>query len=457
MSKLISTNPANYEVLGEIEVSSEKEIEAKVRKTKKATIIWKSAGLEERVKLLRIIVKGMARRKGDLALMATKEMGMPISQSKQDVEDAIRYFSWYLDNAHKYLSPEKIFSDEKITHTIYHEPIGVAAVIVPWNYPSSNFVWGVGQNLVVGNTVVFKHSEECPLIGKLLEEIVSGAPLPEGVFSQVYGDGTVGKMLVGLDINLICFTGSTQVGKYLYKVGAEKFIKVILECGGSAPGIVFEDANINKILEAIYFQRFFNCGQSCDALKRLIVHESMFDDLVNKLKNYLEFKKIGDPLDETTDIGPLVAQRQLELLETQVEDAIKNGAKVILGAKRPANLKGAFYEPTILTNIKPKMRVWREEVFGPVLPVVSFKTEEEAIKLANDTQYGLGAYVFTKDKKRAERVAGQIEAGNISINGVSYVEPFSPFGGYKQSGIGREHGKFGLNELTQLKVVAATQ
>lgn len=454
MAKLFSTNPSNYEVIGEVDISTEKEIVDKVRKAKKTAATWGSMELSQRVKLLRKFQEGLWEMKNELAILETREMGMPISQSRQDVKDAIKYFSWYLENAIKYLSLEKIFKDNKSSHTIFHEPIGVAAVIIPWNFPSSNFIWGVGQNLIAGNTVVLKHSEETPLTGKLIEEIVNDANLPKGVFSEVYGDGKVGETLVHQEIDLICFTGSTKVGKYLYKVGAEKFIKVLLECGGSAPGIIFDDANISEILNTIYDGRFWNCGQSCDALKRLIVHESKFEEVVKKLKELLESKKLGDPTDENTNIGPLVAKRQLDLLEDQVLDAVKKGANIITGGKRPKNMKGTYWEPTILTNIKSQMRVWQEEVFGPVLPIVPFKTEEEAISLANDTRYGLGAYLFTKGKKRALKIARQIKTGMVSINGASYLEPCSPFGGYKESGIGREHGKFGFAELTQVKVVA---
>lgn len=454
-TKLISTNPGkNYEVLGEVEVSIEKEIKNKVQKARLAADKWKELGLKARVNLLRKVADSFEKRREDLALLEAKEMGMPITQSRQEVDDGIRYFNWYLEMSEKYLSPEVVYEDDTTKHTVFYEPVGVAAVIVPWNFPLSNFVWGCGQSLIVGNTVVFKHSEECPLSGKLIEEIVNSVGLPEGVFSEVYGDGRVGDYLVHQGIDLICFTGSTNVGKQLYKIGAEKFIKVILECGGSAPGIVFEDVDLDKVIETIYFDRFINCGQACDALKRLIVHESRLTEVVEKLTNLLKAKKVGDPKDQSTDIGPLVAKRQLELLESQVKDALDKGAKVVIGGKRPETLQGAYYEPTILTNITFDMRMWQEEVFGPVLPIVTFKTEEEAIKQANNTKYGLGAYVFTEDKEKVQRVASQVKSGMVSINNATYLQPCSPFGGYKESGMGREHGKFGFMELTQAKVVA---
>jgi len=278
--------------------------------------------------------------------------------------------------------------------------------------------------------------------------------LPEGVFSEIYGAGDVGWELANGNVNLIWFTGSTKVGHDLYKLAGEKFIKAILELGGSNPGIVFEDVNIQEIVSKIYTKRFRVCGQTCDALKRLIVHHSVFDEVVEKLKNEIESKKVGDPESQETDIGSLVAKRQLTLLESQVKDAIDKGAKVITGGKRPQSLKGAYYLPTILTNVKRDMRVWKEEVFGPVLPIISFRDEDDAVRIANDTKYGLGALVFTEDKEKAERVARKIEAGTVEVNSADHWLSCNPFGGYKESGMGREHAKQGFRELCQIKVIS---
>jgi acyl-CoA reductase-like NAD-dependent aldehyde dehydrogenase len=452
--KLKSINPSNKKIIGEVETSSEKEIKEKIKKAHKAKEIWRDLEIEGRVKLLRKIIDNFQKRKEEFAKLVSNEMGMPISLSRMDVDDARRYFNWYLDNAKKYLSPEIVFEDGKIKHTVYREPIGVAANITPWNFPASNFVWSVAQSLVSGNAVIYKTSEEVPLCGKMIEEIMRNSNLPEGVFSEVYGGEEVGKTLVNGDIDFICFTGSTKTGKYLYEVVAKRFIKIFLELGGSAPGIVFEDANIDKVLESIFGNRFLYCGQVCDDLKRLIVHKNKFDEVVDKLRQRIQRTKIGDPLKEGTEIGPLVSREQLKILEEQVKDALRKGAKAEIGGKRIDKFGGFFYQPTLLTNINKEMRVWNEEVFGPVLPVISFKTENEALELANDTRYGLGSYVFSENKERLERVARQLETGMVSTNNVSYLQPCSPFGGYKDSGIGREHGKFGFHDLTQVKVVA---
>lgn len=454
MTKLISRNPSNGEVLGEVEISTEKEIEEKVKMAHDAKNSWKFLGINKRVNLLRKIPKEFSKRKEILAQLASKEMGMPISQSRYDVDDSVRYFNWYLDNAEKYLKPEVVYEDEVVKHTVYCEPYGVVAIISPWNFPLSNFVWMVAQNLIAGNIVIFKHSEEVPLFGKMLEDVINKCGLPEGVFSELYGAGEVGDSLVHKDINLIHFTGSVKTGRYLYKVAAKKFIKAVLELGGSAPGIVFKDANIDRVLESIYANRFTNCGQMCDALKRLIVHESKFDEVVRKLRDKLEKVKVGNSLDESVEIGPLVSEKQLKTLEDQMKDAVDKGAKVIIGGKKLDKTRGWFYSPTLLINIKKEMRVWQEEVFGPVLPIVSFKTDNGAVELANATKYGLGAYLFTDDKEKAQGISLKLETGMVSVNNTSYLQPCSPFGGYKESGMGREHGKFGFYDLTQVKVAA---
>ena len=457
MGKLISTNPAkDYEIVGEVDASTNDEIEEKVALANKAKLRWKEIGVKKRIELLKPIYEEFKARQNEIATLITKEMGKPINKSKLEVKEALtEEFKWFLENGAKALEDEVTFEDEKSLHKIVFEPIGTVAVITPWNFPFEMFVWGGIANLVAGNTVVFKISEECPLIGKIIEDVMSKGSLPEGIFSEVYGAGEVGQTLAESKVDLIWFTGSSKVGKKLYKIAAEKFIKVLLEMGGSNPGIVFEDADLERFAAKIYSKRFSNCGQTCDALKRLIVQKPIFEKTVKLLKKEAEKTVVGNPMDEKTTMGSLVAKRQLELLEEQVKDAVEKGAKMEIGGKRPDKLKGAFFEPTILTNVSRQMRVWKEEVFGPVLSMVPFETEEEAIELANDTEYGLGATVFTEDKEKGKRVASRIEAGTVEINEPSHWLMCNPFGGYKSSGIGREHGIYGMRQLTQVKVISA--
>ncbi len=455
MKKIISTNPAkNYEIIGEVDVSSDEEIIQKVALANKAKLKWKELGVKKRIEILAPLYGKFEAKKDEFAALITKEMGKPITQSKGEVQEVVSDIKWFLENGEKALSNEITYEDKESLHQIVYEPFGVAAVITPWNYPLDMFVWGGIPNLIAGNTVVYKISEECPLVGKLIEEVMSSGNLPEGVFAEIYGGGDIGRKLATSDVDLIWFTGSTLAGKDLYKIAAEKFIKAILEMGGSSPAVLFEDIDLVNVIPEIYAERFSNCGQVCDATKRLIVHESIYHEVVEKLEKEIQKKTVGDPDDEKTDLGSLVAERQLKLIKEQVEDAKEKGAKVIHVGQIPENLKGAFYVPTLLTNVDRNMRVWKEEVFGPVLPIMSFKTEEEAIALANDTVYGLGSRIYSKDLNCAKRVASKIDAGTVEINNVSRWLHCNPFGGFKNSGMGREHGTVGFRELCQIKVIA---
>lgn len=455
MAQLISTNPAkNYQPIGSVTISTEKEIKSKVDRSRRALNNWQEIGVAGRVKYLAEAMNEFKKEQEKIAQLISQEMGMAITASRDEISWDFDYWQWYLENAEKAFGDEVIFEDKNTIHKQIYEPIGVVGAIAPWNLPFDLFVWAVIPSLLAGNAVIFKTSEECPLSGQLFEKIMSRAELPKGVFSEVYGDGKVGETLVNQDIDLIWFTGSSRVGKKLAEISGKKFIKAILELGGSNPGIVFKDVDVDKIVDKLYGKRFGFCGQTCDGLKRLLVHESKFEEVVEKLKARVEKTVVGNPLDEKTNMGPLVAQRQLDLLKSQVADAVKKGARIVAGGKEPPGFKGAYYLPTILINITDKMRVWNEEVFGPVLAVRKFKTEEEAIRLANDSIYGLGALVFTKDKVRANRVARALKAGTVEINSASHWLACNPFGGYKQSGIGREHGIYGLRELCQIKVIS---
>lgn len=457
LQKIISVNPGkNYEVIGETEITSRGQINQKVTLAQSAFKDWAALDLAKRITLLNKLYAAFTKHADQIAQLSAKEMGIPVTISKTfDIGWGLQFMRGYLDFAPQWLAFETIFENDQEKHLLFFEPRGVCAVSIPWNYPFCNFIWGVIQNLVVGNTIVFKHSEECILTAKLLGDIMNSVGLPEGVFNQVYGDGSdVGEALMNAQVDMLYFTGSTGVGKHLYQVAAKQFIPAMLELGGSAPGIVFEDVQIPNILEHIYLMRFINNGQTCDALKRLIVHKSIFNQIVDGLARIAASKKIGDPLDPSTDLGPLVSEKQLNSLKDQVADAVSKGAKVIYGGKQPKGLKGAYYEPTILTNISFDMKVWKEEVFGPALPVVSFETEEQAIALANDSEYGLGGCVYSKDNDRALRVSKQLQTGNINVNTANYVIAQDPFGGYKYSGLGREHGRQGLREFCNSKVIA---
>ena len=456
MSRLVSINPANNEVVGEVEITSHAEITNKVTQAHKVKNQWKDMGVLKRAEILKPLIDLFKKRKKDLAMLTTREMGKPVSQSLGGFDWELNYVEHFLADAPKYLQEIKTVENKTELHRVVFEPRGVAACIAPWNYPFSNIVWGVIPNLLAGNTVVSKNSELCPLFGKLFEEIMMDLKgMPAGVFSQIHGAKAEGEFLVQQNIDLIWFTGSSTVGKKLFEVAAKKQIKAVLEMGGSNPAVIFEDVDVDYVITNVALKRFGNCGQICDATKRLIVHHSRFDEVAEKLAQHVSQMKLGDPELDFTEIGPLASMQQLELLEAQVNKSIAAGAKVVTGGSRPKHLsQGAYYQPTILTNITFDMPVWHEEVFGPVLPIVSFKSEEEAIQLANDTIYGLGSSVYSKDLARARRVANQIEAGCVEINGASHWNPSSPFGGYKASGMGTEHGRWGFEELCRIKIIA---
>ena len=453
--KLISYNPANSgEQVGVVAMSTQADVSNAVQKAKKAFPAWKALSIEERGAYFKKLLPLYQNKIAAIAQMQTQEMGKPIKDSIGEVASLIGSIEFYLDIAPQVLSPDTVDETDTQKNVVHFEPYGVAGVILPWNYPALLFVQGTIQALLAGNTVVVKHSEENPLTSKLLQDVYDEAGFPEGVIQTIYGDGSVGQMLVDEEIDLIHFTGSSKTGRHLYKVAADKFIPAVLEMGGSSPGIIFDDANLDEMCACAVHERFDNCGQICCALKRLFVHESCYDDVVQKVVEATKAIKVGSPMDENTKMGPLVAPRQLDLLEAQVKDALDKGAKIELGGTRPEGLEGSYYNPTVLSNITKEMRVYTEETFGPVLPIMSFKTEEEAIELANDTEYGLSAFIYTQDSDKAARVASALESGNVAINDTSYFSNNSPFGGYKNSGIGSGGGKYGFQFVTQMKTVS---
>jgi succinate-semialdehyde dehydrogenase / glutarate-semialdehyde dehydrogenase len=453
--KLVSTNPSrNYEVIGEVEVSTVDEVTEAIASARKAKAKWMGLPLQERCQLVASFTEVARRREEEIARLIATETGRPITSARGNVQSGLEYFAAYLEMAPKYLSPQISIQNGQEIHRVYREPWGVMAAICPWNYPFLNIAWQCGQALIAGNAIVYKNSEENPLFARLISELVTESSLPEGVFNVVYGDGQVGSWLAEGEVDIISFTGSTRTGKALTKVAAEKFVPIVTELGGSAPCVVFDDVEPSAVAEFIYERRFLNAGQACDAVKRLIVHESKFHSLVDALCATIAEKKVGDASDEETDIGPLVAKRQLDKLEAQVDDAKSKGVAVVIGGGQPDGLQGAYYLPTLLTDVSRDMKVWSEEVFGPVLPIVTFTREEEAVELANDTSYGLGAHVLTADKARFHRVARQLQSGMVAQNQVAYWHPNNPFGGYKQSGLGRTNGCFGFDESTQVKLVS---
>lgn len=460
MSEFIeSTAPAHgYKVIGQVEVSTPAEVANKVELANAAKTPWKELGVEGRIKLLEPIRDEFVDQAFDIAQIISLETGKPLNESYGEVLGYAQDITWLFENAPKALADEVTHEDETSLHRVVYEPKGVAGVITPWNFPFGMAVWGTFPNLVAGNPVVLKTSEENPMVGKAFESIMLSHDLPEGVFGEVYGDGEVGKELseqAGID--LLWFTGSSATGKTLYKTAAEQFIPATLEMGGSNPTLVFEDADAVKAAQRIFIERFQNNGQVCTATKRALVHEKVAREVATTLKELVESRVIGDPFAEDTQTGSLVSAKQAAVAQDQLDDALTKGA--IIWAKKdvPEDLSGAYFPQVVLAKVTKDMKVWHEEVFAPILPVSTFRTEEEAIRLANDTVYGLGARVISADLARAERVASRIDAGTVEINEGSRWLPQNPFGGNKSSGMGREHGLLGLRELCQPKTVSRSK
>lgn len=451
---LISKNASKQnEVLGSVRETTEEQVVEMVKLAHDAYDEWSLKDIGERISVLREVYDVLSENSKDIAELITKEMGKPIGLAENEVRDTLKNILWSLDNADTLLSPEITYEDDEQMQKVVYAPRGVSVVISPFNFPFS-LSCAVGfQNMIVGNTIINKPDPNLPLLTELLDKLFRSTNLPKGVQQFVYGGREIGDFLVNQDINMICFTGNTKTGEHLYKIAAEKMIPILMELGGSAPGIVCEDADIDKVIKGMYAKKFSTMGQLCHALKRLIVHESLFDEVVDKLKEIAESQVIGDPMDRNTTMGPLVNELQLKKLMDQLEDAKAKGAHIVCGGNRPIEGEN-YFEATIVTNVTRDMRIWNEEVFGPVLPIVSFKDKEEAINLANDTIYGLGSYIYTTDKQRFERISKRINSGMVGFNNVAYSAPYNPFGGTKRSGIGRTRGKWGLMYLCDIKTIS---
>jgi acyl-CoA reductase-like NAD-dependent aldehyde dehydrogenase len=455
MTLIVSKNPSrNHELIDSIEWTEKTELADIVQKARNAQKIWAKLSPSDRVKKLEKVYSACQTERENLAKYISLEMGMPIRQARDEVIYGMTYFRWYLDHAVEYLRPEVTRETDTELHTVFYEPRGLIVAIAPWNYPFSMAIWTCIQPLLAGNSVIFKTSRECILTWALIANIFKKADLPEWVWMEVYGTGELWDALMTENIDGITFTGSTRVGKNLAKIAIDKWISAVMELGWSAPGIVTSSADLAKVIDMIYFLRFSNAGQMCDGLKRLIVHRSRYGEVVDMLRKILLSKKIGDAQDEQTDIGPLVSSSQVERLDEQYRDALEKWAEVLAELPIPDEYVGAFTTPKILWNITRDMKVWKEEVFGPILPIVVFDTLDEAIELANDTEYGLGAYVFTEDRELFEKIASEIHTGMVQMNNLNYCIPENPFWGIKNSGIGREHGKWGFHEFCNIKVTS---
>jgi succinate-semialdehyde dehydrogenase/glutarate-semialdehyde dehydrogenase len=482
--EILSTNPATGEPVGRVPVRSIAEVEATVARAREAFQYWRKTSFAERKRLVMRAREVILGEMDEIAHLISAESGKPFGEAiSMEITPVLDLMQYFARNAHKLLAPRKINIGlyallGRSSKIIYH-PLGVVGIIPAWNYPFSIPLGEAVMALMAGNTVVIKPSELTPFVGLRIGEVFEKAGFPENAVQVVTGDGRTGAALVDAAPDKIMFTGSVATGKKISEAAAKNLTSVVLELGGKDPMIVFEDANLDLAARAAVWGAFCNSGQSCSSVERLYVHESVADDLTRKIVEKTRELKQGVGDTEDVSIGAMSSERQLKIVEDHVEDFRAAGATIEIGgrspdalvrnerrfdAKKPQADEGVrgpsadeglrvplFYEPTVITGVTNDMRAMREETFGPTLPIATFKTEEEAIRLANDSEFGLTASVWTRDKARGKRVASRLEAGTVCVNEVLYTHGIgqTPWGGFKNSGRGRTHGSEGLMELVQ--------
>ena len=448
-------NPATEEVCAEISLGSKEDVNDAVMSAKEAFKTWAFSSKKERLEPLEKLYELYKKRWSDIAETITTEMGAPkdFSTKLQAGTGAahIKTFIRYL----KEFDFEKPLGEHAKNQRLIYEPKGVCALITPWNWPMNQTCLKVMPALASGCTMILKPSEVAPLSAMILTELIDEAGFPSGVFNLVNGDGaTTGDALTSHpDINMISFTGSTRAGALISQNAAKDFKRVSLELGGKGANIIFKDADPEAI-ERGALRCFRNSGQSCNAPTRMLVEKSMYDEAVERVKKFANTMKVGDPKKEGEHIGPVVSEVQYKKIQSLIQKGIDEGAKLVAGGVgKPDGIdKGYFVKPTAFADVNNQMEIARTEIFGPVLSVIPFETEEDAIRIANDTPYGLTNYIQTQDQEKAKRVAKKLRSGMVDVNGAG-IAIDTPFGGFKHSGIGREAGKHGLQEFLEVKSV----
>jgi len=446
-----TVNPANGKVLRRFRASTRTDVEKSVEKARKAFEKWRELSPAKRAEFLQRAAKILRSRKEKLGRTMTLEMGKTIKESVPEVAKCAWALEYFAENGPRFLNPEAAKTDASDSYLAF-EPLGVIGSIMPWNFPLWQCVRFAAPSLMVGNTAVFKPSSVTPQSGLELEEVFDSTGVPPGTFNVVLGSSEVASYLIEANTTAISFTGSVPAGQDVAEQASSRLKKVVLELGGSDPFIVLDDADVEAASTGAVAGRFINNGQSCICAKRFFVARKIADEFLDRFTSKTKSLKVGDPLSPETDVGPLVREESLHKLDRQVKDSIKMGAKVQLGGER-LKRKGFFYAPTILTEVEPAMPVMKEETFGPAAPVMIVKDDDEAVRYANNSEFGLGSSVWSRDIRRAEKVARQIAAGMVTVNNIVVSDPRMPFGGVKESGIGRELSRYGMLEFTNIKSI----
>ncbi len=457
-----SLNPATLEPLGEACLASSQECRQALQAAKKALPAWKELSLREKRKIFIEAKKILLQRKNEVARLITAEKGTPFPESLSvEVLGVLEALDYYGRNLKKTFQPKKmkhhviLFSHKKSLFRF--EPLGLTLIISPWNFPFLIPCCDIMSAIASGNTVVFRPSTSTPFAGLLIGDILIQAGLPPGVLNIVTCKvPQAEEMVLNPDIQTILFTGSVSTGKRISELASRNLTHLVLELGGKDPMIVLKDADLERASRGAVWAAFMNTGQSCGSVERLYVAREIADDFIERILGHVKKLKTGDPLEPGVDIGPMTILSQLETVEEHIKDAVEKGAHVQHGGARIEEYPGYFFQPTVLSGVDHSMKVMKEETFGPVLPIMVFSEQEEAVSLANDSDYGLTASVWTRDKKMAAWMAERIEAGTITVNDhmYSFAEPGAIWGGIKQTGRGYSHGPFGLQELVNIKFIS---
>lgn len=445
-------NPATGEILGTVPNMGKAETQRAIDAAQRAFTSWKSQTADARALVLRRWFELLIQHQEDLALIMTAEQGKPLAESRGEIAYAASYIQWFAEEARRIYGSTvpSPWTDKQII--VIKEPVGVCAAITPWNFPAAMITRKVAPALAAGCTIIVKPAGQTPLSALALAELAIRAGVPAGVFSVLTGSPRAigGVLTSSMVVRKLTFTGSTEVGRVLAEQCAPSLKKMSLELGGNAPFIVFDDADLDAAVEGAMASKFRNTGQTCVCANRLLVQEGVYDAFMAKLKVAVEGLKIGCGFEAGVTQGPLIDVAAMEKVEELVTDALTKGAQIVTGGKRSA-LGSSFYEATILGDADENMRIAKEEVFGPVAPVFRFKTDADAIRMANDTEFGLAAYFYGRDLGRVWRVSSALEYGMVGINSGIISTAVAPFGGVKQSGIGREGGQAGIEEYVSTK------
>ena len=448
-------NPADGSVLGTVPELGVAETRRAIAAAEAALPAWRAKTARERATILRRWFDLCMASVDDLGTIVTLEQGKPLAEARGEVAYGSTFIEWFADEARRVYGDviPSNSSDKRIV--VVKQPVGVVAAITPWNFPNAMITRKAGAALAAGCTIVIKPAESTPFSALALAELGERAGIPKGVLNIVTGVPEVigAELTSNPAVRKLSFTGSTEVGRLLLRQCADTVKKVSMELGGNAPFIVFDDADLDKAVAGAVASKYRNAGQTCVCANRIFVQEGIYDAFAAKLRDTVSKFVVGNGMEKGVTVGPLIDEAGAQKVEEHIQDAVAHGAKVLQGGKRHA-IGGTFFEPTILTEVKPGMRLMKEETFGPVAPLVRFKTEADVITMANDTIYGLASYFYTRDIARAWRVAEALEYGMVAINDGILSTEVAPFGGVKQSGIGREGSKYGIDEYLEIKYMS---